>query len=48
MWDVGVIPDAIVEAQPQGAKANVNPTVAAVVTRTLKSQLAQVGYMPEK
>ena len=32
MWDVGVIPDAIVEAQPQGAKANVNPTVAAVVT----------------
>ena len=48
MWDVGVIPDAIVEAQPQGAKANVNPTVAAVVTRTLKSQLAQAGFTPEK
>lgn len=44
VWDVGVIPDAVVEAQPQGARANVNPTVAAVVTRTLKSQLAQIGY----
>jgi glyoxylase-like metal-dependent hydrolase (beta-lactamase superfamily II) len=44
MWDVGVIPDSIVEAQPTGASANVNPTVAARVTRTLKSQLAEVGY----
>jgi N-acyl homoserine lactone hydrolase len=44
IWDVGVIPDAVVEAQPQGARANVNPTVAAEVTRTLKSQLAQIGY----
>ena len=47
MWDVGVIPDSLVEAQANNAKANVNPTVAAVVTRTLKSQLAQVGYKPE-
>src|SRR5678815_5732013 len=47
MWDVGVIPDSIVEAQANNAKADVNPTVAAVVTRTLKSQLAQVGYEPE-
>jgi glyoxylase-like metal-dependent hydrolase (beta-lactamase superfamily II) len=47
MWDVGVIPDDVVEAQAQNAKANVNPTVAAVVTRTLKSQLAQVGYKPD-
>jgi len=47
MWDVGVIPDSVVEAQANNAKANVNPTVAAVVTRTLKSQLAQVGYKPE-
>jgi len=47
MWDVGVIPDSIVEAQANNAKADVNPTVAAVVTRTLKSQLAQVGYKPE-
>ena len=46
LWDTGVIPDEIVEAQPQGARANVNPTVAAVVTRTLKSQLAQIGYAP--
>jgi N-acyl homoserine lactone hydrolase len=46
MWDVGVIPDSIVETQPKGATANVNPTVAAVVTRTLRSQLAQVGYSP--
>ncbi len=47
MWDVGVIPDRVVEAQANNANANVNPTVAAVVTRTLKSQLAQVGYKPE-
>jgi N-acyl homoserine lactone hydrolase len=46
MWDVGVIPDSVVEAQPAGATANVNPTVAAVVRRTLKSQLTQVGYTP--
>ena len=30
LWDVGVIPDSVVETQPQGARANVNPTVAAV------------------
>jgi len=47
MWDVGVIPDATVEAQAQGgARSTVNPTAAAVVTRTLKSQLAQIGYSP--
>ena len=46
LWDTGVIPDEIVEAQPQGARGNVNPTVAALVTRTLKSQLAQIGYAP--
>ena len=46
IWDVGVIPDRIVESQPQGARSNVNPTVAATVTRTLKSQLAQIGYTP--
>ncbi len=46
MWDVGVIPDRIVESQPQGARADVNPTVSAFVTRTLASQLAQVGYRP--
>jgi glyoxylase-like metal-dependent hydrolase (beta-lactamase superfamily II) len=46
MWDVGVIPDTIVETQAQGARSNVNPTAAALVTRTLKSQLAQIGYSP--
>jgi N-acyl homoserine lactone hydrolase len=46
VWDVGVIPDAAVEAQPQGARADVNPTVAALVTRSLKSQLAELGYTP--
>jgi N-acyl homoserine lactone hydrolase len=46
MWDVGVIPDATVEAEAQSARANVNPTVAALVTRTLKSQLAAIGYAP--
>jgi glyoxylase-like metal-dependent hydrolase (beta-lactamase superfamily II) len=44
LWDVGVIPDSVVETEAQGARANVNPTVAAVVTRTLKSQLARIGY----
>jgi N-acyl homoserine lactone hydrolase len=47
MWDLGVIPDATVEAQAPGqARSNVNATSAAVVTRTLKSQLAQIGYAP--
>jgi glyoxylase-like metal-dependent hydrolase (beta-lactamase superfamily II) len=46
MWDVGVIPDSVVEAQANTATANVNSTVAAVVTRTLSSQLAEVGYTP--
>jgi glyoxylase-like metal-dependent hydrolase (beta-lactamase superfamily II) len=46
MWDVGVIPDSIVESQPKGARSNVNPTVSATVTRTLKSQLAEIGYAP--
>jgi len=47
MWDLGVIPDSTVEAQGQaGARSNVNATAAAVVTRTLKSQLAQIGYAP--
>jgi glyoxylase-like metal-dependent hydrolase (beta-lactamase superfamily II) len=47
MWDLGVIPDATVEAQAPGqARSNVNASSAAVVTRTLKSQLAQIGYAP--
>jgi glyoxylase-like metal-dependent hydrolase (beta-lactamase superfamily II) len=46
LWDTGVIPDETVETQPQGARADVNPTVGALVTRTLRSQLAQIGYTP--
>lgn len=48
MWDVGVIPDAIVEKQASsgGARYDVNPTAAALVKRTLTSQLAEVGYSP--
>jgi N-acyl homoserine lactone hydrolase len=48
MWDVGVIPDATVEkeAAAGGARYAVNPTVTALVRRTLRSQLAEVGYAP--
>jgi len=47
MWDVGVIPDATVEkAGASGARYDVNTTAAAIVTRTLRSQLAAIGYSP--
>lgn len=48
LWDVGVIPDETVEKQASsgGARYDVNSTAAALVKRTLKSQLAEVGYMP--
>jgi len=48
MWDVGVIPDATVEkeAAAGGARYDVNPTAAALVKRTLRSQLAAIGYSP--
>ena len=48
MWDVGVIPDATVEKQAAagGARYDVNSTAAALVKRTLKSQLAELGYSP--
>ena len=47
MWDVGVIPDDDVErAGAGGARYDVNPTAAAMVTRTLRSQLAAIGYRP--
>jgi N-acyl homoserine lactone hydrolase len=37
MWDVGVIPDAQVNGTTQGIST---------VTRTLKSQMAEIGYTP--
>src|SRR5262249_57074917 len=48
MWDVGVIPDETVEAMASkgGAHFDVNPVSAAVVVRTLKGQLAAIGYRP--
>src|SRR4030095_15350061 len=48
MWDVGVIPDATVEKQAAagGARYDVNPTAAALVKRTLRGQLAEIGYSP--
>jgi len=38
MWDVGVIPDAQVNGSTQGIST---------VTKTLKSQLAEIGYAPK-
>jgi glyoxylase-like metal-dependent hydrolase (beta-lactamase superfamily II) len=47
MWDAGVIPDDDVEkAGAGGARYAVNSTAAAVVTRTLRGQLAAIGYRP--
>jgi glyoxylase-like metal-dependent hydrolase (beta-lactamase superfamily II) len=46
MWDLGVIPDGDVDGRPQGAHASLNAAMVAVVTRTLRSQLAQIGYHP--
>ena len=47
MWDVGVIPDATVEkAGAGGAHYDLNAVTKAVVTRTLTSQLAAIGYRP--
>ncbi len=47
MWEVGVIPDSLIDPQAQPARGEVNAVTAAVVTRTLKSQLAQIGYSPK-
>ncbi len=47
LWDVGVIPDDDVErAAPKPALYDVNPVSHAVVSRTLRSQLAALGYAP--
>ena len=46
MWDLGVIPDGDVDAQPQGARARFGGAFDASVTRTLRSQLAVIGYRP--
>jgi glyoxylase-like metal-dependent hydrolase (beta-lactamase superfamily II) len=46
MWDVGVVPDDDVENSAGGGRSAVNATAAALVTRTLRSQLAAIGYQP--
>jgi N-acyl homoserine lactone hydrolase len=47
LWDTGVIPDADVEkAAPKPALYDVNAVSHAVVSRTLRSQLAALGYKP--
>jgi N-acyl homoserine lactone hydrolase len=48
LWDVGTIPDADVEhAAPHPARYDINPVAHASVSRTLKSQLAALGYTPK-
>jgi N-acyl homoserine lactone hydrolase len=47
LWDTGTIPDGDVEkAAPKPALYDVNPVSHAVVSKTLKSQLAALGYAP--
>src|SRR5262245_39753215 len=47
LWDTGVIPDSDVErAAPKPALYDVNAVSHAAVSRTLKSQLAALGYAP--
>jgi len=47
LWDTGTIPDADVEkAAPTPARYDVNPVSHAVVSRTLRGQLAALGYAP--
>ena len=47
MFNLGVSPDADVErAAPKPAQWDVLPYTHAVVSRTLKSQLAAIGYTP--
>jgi glyoxylase-like metal-dependent hydrolase (beta-lactamase superfamily II) len=47
MWDLGIVPDSTIEARARGGRGNPAVSSAAVVTRTLKSQLAEIGYRPE-
>jgi glyoxylase-like metal-dependent hydrolase (beta-lactamase superfamily II) len=46
MWDLGIIPDSTIEARARGEKGNPTISAAAVATRTLTSQLAELGYRP--
>jgi glyoxylase-like metal-dependent hydrolase (beta-lactamase superfamily II) len=48
MWDLGILPDDTVEARARGEQGNPTATAATVTTvpRTLRSQLADLGYRP--
>jgi N-acyl homoserine lactone hydrolase len=46
MWDLGVVPDPTIEARAAGREPMPTSTVI-TATRTLKSQLAELGYRPE-
>jgi glyoxylase-like metal-dependent hydrolase (beta-lactamase superfamily II) len=47
MWDLGVTPDPVIEARVKNSEPPPPPTATVVATRTLKSQLAEIGYAPE-
>ena len=49
MWDLGILPDDTVEARARGEQGNPTATSASVTTvpRTLRSNLADLGYRPE-
>jgi len=48
MWDLGILPDDTVEARARGEQGNPTATSPTVTTvpRTLRSQLAELGYQP--
>ena len=48
MWDLGILPDDTVEARSRGEQGNPTATSPTVTTvpRTLRSQLAELGYQP--
>ena len=50
MWDLGVVPDDTVEARARGEQGNptATPEATTPVKRTLRSQLAELGYEPER
>jgi glyoxylase-like metal-dependent hydrolase (beta-lactamase superfamily II) len=49
VWDLGVVPDDTVEARARGEQGNPTATseIVTPVKRTLRSQLAEVGYRSE-
>ena len=47
MWDFGIVQDAAIEARARGEQAATPAPAVAVATRTLRGQLAEIGYRPE-